>query len=348
MVRSNILLVDDEQNNRKTIIRLFEDYNIEFTQACHGQEALEKLNESKFDLILLDIKMPVMGGIEFLTQLRNTSLNPTPPVCVMTAFGNAKTRRQSIYLGADDFIDKPLDPIELETRVASMLRIGHYQQELNKVNGALEKLVSERTQQLQSTLDKLKETKQQHIQAYREMISRIALMTDFQHSEKHPTPTKLGLCTAALGWIYGLPNDATDNLCLSSQVYRIGLLALPEAKRQEHADSLSEYSVLGSGLFDQSDIPLLKQAHDICRFHLENYDGSGSPDAVSGDDIPIEARLFRAAHIMVNTIEQHPEDTLYYVKGTLRELSGNMLDPDIVRMVLESEHTLNELIKQLR
>src|SRR5690606_32880073 len=106
MTNSNILLVDDEQNNRNAILRLFEEHDFSFLEAGDDQQALDILANQPVDLILLDIKMPVMDGFEFLSRYAETNRNPRPPICVMTAFSDSDTRRKAIYLGADDFINK--------------------------------------------------------------------------------------------------------------------------------------------------------------------------------------------------------------------------------------------------
>ena len=113
---SKVLLVDDEVNNRNSIKRLFEDYDLDFIEAGNGEEALNVVKTNDVDLILLDIKMPVMDGFGFLDHYEDLGLKPKPPVCIMTAFNDSDTRRKAIYLGADDFINKPIDPVAYETK----------------------------------------------------------------------------------------------------------------------------------------------------------------------------------------------------------------------------------------
>lgn len=352
---SNILLVDDEPNNRNSIIRLFEEYDIEFSEAENGQIALDKVRHHSYDMILLDIKMPVMNGFDFLEHYAELNVRPKPTVCVMTAFSDHETRRKAIYLGADDFINKPLDPIELETRIASLLRISHYQQDLNQFNKALEELVTERTRELRATNEKLKETEKLNARAYREMLTRIAKLAGVGRGPDRPDPYKLGICAAALGWILGMPSEEAEHLSLSAQVYNIGLLALPEKLREAPTESLSKdqlsvlatYTILGSDIFKNATSKLLQQAYNICLYHQEHFDGTGYPHGKRGEDIPLEARLFAAAFLIVETIEHFPENPLRCVEHALQDHANTLLDPAVVSALLESPDVLGELIKEL-
>ncbi|MAR89553.1 MAG: hypothetical protein CML06_01545 [Pseudomonadales bacterium] len=352
---SRLLLVDDEANNRNAIRRLFEDYDLEFTDAEHGEEALERLAQQRFDLMLLDIKMPVMDGFEFLTRYSDLDLKPKPPVCVMTAFSDSTTRRKAIYLGATDFINKPIDPVELETRVASLLRISSYQQDLLAFNHNLEQMVEARTRQLKDAHLKLQESEKQRTRAYREMISRITRLTGFNHSEQQLSPHQLALCTAALAWLWGLPKEDTENLTLSAQLYNIGLLAPPEKLREMPPEALTRdelrvltsYTQIGSGLFQDSEIPLLQQAYRICLNCEEHFDGSGMPSGLSGETIPIEARLLTTARFILNCIRHQPEPSMDYLRSSLQEHAGTLLDPNIVEMLMQSDDTLDNLINDL-
>ncbi|MGC1510108.1 response regulator [Ketobacter sp. MCCC 1A13808] len=353
MNTSKVLLVDDEKNNRNSIIRLFEDSDFTFVQAEHGQDALDILETNSFDLILLDIKMPVMDGFEFLKRFAN--VQPRPPICIMTAFNDAETRRKAIHLGADDFINKPLDPIELETRIISLLRISRYQQELNHFNKMLESLVADRTKELRETYEKLKVTEKQNSRAYRDMITRIAKLAGYRHGSADIDPRKLSLCVAALGWICDLPVDESENLSLSALVFNIGLLSLPDKLCETPIENLNKdqmtvllsYTIKGAEIFEGATSNLLKQAYHICLSHRENFDGSGYPYRKKGTDIPIEARLHAAAYLIVETMGRFPEQPLSHVENALRDHSGVQLDPFIVETLLSNPDTLSDLLEQL-
>mgnify|MGYP003683236883 CR=1 FL=1 len=353
---SSILLVDDEINNRNAVRRQFEDYDIDFLEASNGQDALDLLKQHDIDLILLDIKMPIMDGFTFLETFSDSKERAKPLICVMTGFNDSTTRRKAIYLGADDFINKPIDPIELETRIASLLRIRHQQHDLKILNQSLEERVEQRSKQLLTTLEQLKESKKQNTQAYREMITRICGLMQINTTVSRLNPRKLGYCTTVLGKLHGLPEEQLENLSLSSQLYNIGMLALPEKLRESSRDQLnkdeltvlSTHAKLGSDLFRDSDIPLLQQTYNICRYCHERYDGTGLPNGVKSENIPIEARLFAAAHVIMETLIDIPGADSAQVRTILQDHAGTLLDPLIVETILGSKDSLHTIINELR
>ncbi len=355
MIISKILVVDDEVSNRNAIKRLFEDFDLDFVEAGNGEEALQVLRQHTVDLVLLDIRMPVMDGFGFLERYEDLRLKPRPPVCIMTAFNDSQTRRKAIYLGADDFINKPIDTVELETRVASLLRINSYQRDLNLFNQNLEKLVKERTAELQQTHERLRKTERANARAYREMIERISRLTQFNQNISNIEPQKLGLCAAAIGWMHGLPKEDTENMTLAAQLYNIGMLALPEKLRETPMENLNSdelvvlasHSIMGSDLFSQSDIPLLKQAYNICRHCEEHFDGTGLPHRIKGKDLPVESRVFSVARLIVETLQQYTSDQVNRVRSAMLEHSDSLLDPEIVNSILAKEEALESLIEEI-
>ncbi len=156
-----ILLVEDEEPYRNGVKRVLRDYDYRFLEAENGHHALELLESNAVDLILLDLVMPTMDGFDFLKQFRVSRVSWTIPICVMTAWSDGGNRRRAVALGADDFVGKPVDPIELETRVKSLLRISDYQQQLSDSNARLEIKVRERTRYLRAALQELEQALEQ-------------------------------------------------------------------------------------------------------------------------------------------------------------------------------------------
>ncbi len=128
-----LLLIEDEVANRNAVKRALRGNGLNFLEAEHGQQALEILAEQSVELILLDLGMPVMDGFTFLERFRVMDPNRHVPVCMMTAWSDEASRRRAIELGADDFVGKPVDNTELQTRVNSLLRISAYRRRLDAI-----------------------------------------------------------------------------------------------------------------------------------------------------------------------------------------------------------------------
>jgi len=150
-----ILIVDDNPKNIQVLGKLLQENRYEIEFANSGEAALEWLNARQFDLILLDINMPVMNGFEVCRKIRlNPDLNNVPVI-----FLSAETERESILkgfeLGAQDYLTKPFDSRELLVRVRTHLILKDSLEKLEKLNKLLEEKVAERTQQLKEANEKL-------------------------------------------------------------------------------------------------------------------------------------------------------------------------------------------------
>ncbi|MDH3688073.1 MAG: diguanylate cyclase [Gammaproteobacteria bacterium] len=156
-----ILLVEDEWMYRNAVKRALKDGGHRFLEADGGRTALELVGSNAVDLILLDLVMPDMDGFAFLKEFRLNADWQRIPVCVMTAWADGVKRRKAIDLGADDFVGKPVDNIELETRIKSLLRLSQYQQQLSDLNAELEAQVKQRTSYLEAALEELEQAWEQ-------------------------------------------------------------------------------------------------------------------------------------------------------------------------------------------
>lgn len=188
-----ILLVEDEQPYRNAVKRMLEDGERRFLEADHGEQALALLQSDAVDLVLLDLVMPNMDGFTFLKTFRRNADWRGIPVCVMTAWSDSTNRREAIELGADDFVGKPVDHVELETRVKSLLRIGQYQRQLSDLNAKLEAKVQERTRHLQAALEELEEAWEQSTRdALTGLFNRRFmwewLLPQLKQAHRHKTP----------------------------------------------------------------------------------------------------------------------------------------------------------------
>ncbi|MFH1626470.1 MAG: sigma-54 dependent transcriptional regulator [Pseudomonadota bacterium] len=127
MTRKTILVVDDEENHRMMLRAHLEGEGFEVVEASDGQEAVDKVNERFFDLVLMDIRMPRMDGMEAQRQIKQ--INPTIPVIIMTAYGSINSAVEALKSGAEDYLTKPLDVDELIIKVNKALRYRELEEE---------------------------------------------------------------------------------------------------------------------------------------------------------------------------------------------------------------------------
>lgn len=148
----SILIVDDEPDNFDVIETLLHDQDYQLHYASSGREAIASLRIIEPDLILLDVMMPEMDGVEVCQQIKAMEQWKAVPIIMVTAFVSKQALAKCLHMGADDFISKPVNSMELNARISSMLRIYRQYQELKTFNTQLEVLVQERTNQLRMML----------------------------------------------------------------------------------------------------------------------------------------------------------------------------------------------------
>lgn len=135
--RARILVVDDEPTNIELIQGYLEtEYDV--VSACGGKEALEKISEEKPDVVLLDIMMPEISGYEVCAKIKQDELTRFIPVVMVTALSEVEDKIKAIEAGADEFLTKPINGMELCTRVRSLLRIKNYYDQLVKSKEQIE------------------------------------------------------------------------------------------------------------------------------------------------------------------------------------------------------------------
>ena len=137
---SIILIADDNQQNRELLEAYLSDEGYDTTMACDGQETLDKVSENQPDLILLDIMMPKLSGYEVCSKLKEDSTTRNIPILIVTALGEQGDIEMAVKSGCDDFLTKPVNNLELITRVRSLLRVRHLTNKVDRLLAYLEEV----------------------------------------------------------------------------------------------------------------------------------------------------------------------------------------------------------------
>ena len=139
---SHILVVDDNAQNLELLVVYLEDLDCKVTTAVDGLAALEKIADSQVDLILLDVMMPRMSGFEVCRKLKSDPATRDIPIIMVTALNELGDIERAVDSGTDDFISKPVNRLELLTRVRSLLKVRHLKDELERALAYLEQVES--------------------------------------------------------------------------------------------------------------------------------------------------------------------------------------------------------------
>jgi len=351
-----ILIVDDDPLNVRVLVELLKS-QYSLSVARDGQETLELLGRSAIpDLILLDIMMPGMDGYEVCQRIKANPELSSVPIIFVTALNQTFDETKGFDVGGVDFINKPIVPAVLIARVQTQLALRKSERRLIQQNAHLDELVHERTRELTLTQDvmiralaSLCEIRDNdtlhHLKRMQHYVSTLA-----RAIEKNPAFT-------------GQVNDLfIDRLFRSAPLHDIGKVGLSDAvltKQEpltdEEREEMQRHPLIGreaimkSLAFEHADeIDFLTVAVDLISSHHECWDGSGYPDGLSGEDIPLAGRLITVA----DCYDEVLKEGAFNVPGAhqkaverIRRGSGREFDPRLVAAFLsvaEEFHVIAE------
>ncbi|MFA6137760.1 MAG: response regulator, partial [Sulfurimonas sp.] len=171
-----VLLCDDELMNRKVASKILEKEGFSVVEAVNGKEAIEVLNSTKIDLILMDLMMPVMDGYEATKIIKEDDEFSTIPLIIISALSDKEAITKGLELGADEYLTKPFDIIEFRLRVKNAIKIGIYQNMLKEHKSLLEFQVKEKTKELQNALIEVQKSE-------KDIISILSKTAEYRDNE---------------------------------------------------------------------------------------------------------------------------------------------------------------------
>jgi putative two-component system response regulator len=280
-----ILIVDDDQATRRVTDLLLkaEGYG-QVLQASTGTEALETVAAEKPDLILLDVMLPGIDGYTVAERLKEHTATRSIPIIMVTGLHDRESRILGLRAGVEEFLTKPVDRVELAIRVRNLLRLKEYSDFLANYTRILEADVQNRTTQLRDS--------------YRDTIYAMTQAAEYKDEVTGGHVRRLSFYTAFLAEELGADPTFVDSIFYASPMHDIGKIGIPDRVLMKPGD-LSEaewaimrgHSALGAKILAHATSPYLKMGAEIALNHHERWDGSGYPNGVSGEAIPISARI---------------------------------------------------------
>lgn len=325
MAHQTILIVDDEDYICQLLEEHLKDEYI-IIKASNGQEAFEKMQLVLPDLIILDINMPVMDGITFLQKFSTMPQKNRVPVAVLTAYSERKTRLKALSLGCQDFLNKPIDLVELQLRVKNILELKTYRDEL-------EKLVEKRTQALHKAYEELKLTQL-------EIVRRLGKAAEFRDDETGDHIMRTSKYVYIIAKKLGLSAKQCELLSHASPMHDIGKIGIPDSillkpgkLTPEEFEIIKLHTLIGAEILAGTDLPLLKLASEIALTHHERWDGTGYPSGLKGEEIPLSGRIMALADTfdsLINPRIYKKEWELERAKTHIKNERGKHFDPKVV------------------
>lgn len=324
-------MVDDEAANLKLLNKLLsaEGYH-HLVLIEDPREVIGHYQQAPVDLILLDINMPYMDGYQVMEALKDLGDPIPPPILVLTAQHSKEYLVRALSSGARDFVTKPFDRNELLMRVSNLLDAHLAQRMLHDQKQVLEQMVVDRTEKLTNTR--------------LQVVQRLGRAAEYRDEETGNHILRMShisaLIAKGLGW-----NKADCALLLTaSPMHDIGKIGIPDAillkPGRFDADEwtiMQTHAMIGAELLTGDDSELLQMAHSIALTHHEKWDGSGYPNGLSGENIPLVGRITALADVFDALTSERPYKKAWSVEDSvnlIKESRGSHFDPQLVDLFL--------------
>jgi putative two-component system response regulator len=284
-----ILVVDDEPLVRETLCRLLETADYTVVPSENAESALLELKKLEANVVLSDLQMPKLSGIDLLKEVRR--LNLDIPVILLTGHAELGAATEAVRNGAFDFILKPLDFDYLLVTVAKAVK--HYRLvwlEKN-YNTELEDTVKRKTAELTQAMATIKRSS-------REMMDRLLVATEYRDDATGEHVQRIGMYSAILAGILDMDDDFKESIAVASSLHDVGKIGIPDSILLKKGPLLPEefevvktHTLIGSKILSGSSVPLLEMARRIALGHHERWDGTGYPHGLAKEAIPMECRI---------------------------------------------------------
>lgn len=219
--KSIILVVDDEDRNLRLMEALLLPLGYEVILAHDGEEAMKKAQDHPPDVILLDVMMPKMDGFEVAKRLKGNEDTKIIPIVMVTALREVEDRVKALEAGADDFLTKPVDSIELRARVQSSLKVKAYNDHMRDYQEKLEEEVAKRTEQLSRALDKIKE-------ASLDTIFRLSRAAEHKDEDTGAHILRMSHYSSAVARKMGQDDQTVEAILYAAPMHDIGKIGIPD------------------------------------------------------------------------------------------------------------------------
>jgi len=317
--RPQLLVVDDEPVNLQVLRQVLQDdYRLLF--ARDGIKALELAERERPELILLDVMMPGMTGYEVCERLKGMPATAAIPVIFVSALSDAQDETRGFEVGAVDYITKPLSPPVVRARVRTHLSLVR--------------------------VEELRNTRLQ-------IVQRLGLAAEYKDNETGLHVIRMSHYSRVLALAAGFSERDAEELLNAAPMHDVGKIGIPDAvlRKPGKLDAeewavMREHAQIGAQIIGEHSSGLLHRAREIALSHHEKWDGSGYPNGLAGEDIPLVGRIVAIADVFDALTSERPYKKAWSVEAAvelLRAEAGRHFDPQLVELFLTQLPVLLEI-----
>ncbi len=362
---SYVMIVDDESVNIDVVqAYLEEDGYCNFVSTCDSTTAIAMVKLHRPDVLLLDINMPHVTGLDILEAMQGDTDLCRIPVVILTAETSSATKLQALRLGASEILAKPVDPSELALRVENVLAAKAYQDHLAEYSERLEHQVRVRTEEL--------------LRSRQEAIHCLARAAEYRDDDTGHHVTRVGKYSAIIADELGFPRAAVELIEQAAQLHDVGKIGIPDSilhkpgklektefelmqrhcgigqriihpLSEDDSAQIREHTSVGMRIMASTTSPVLKMAAMIAQTHHEKWNGQGYPVGLSGTDIPIEGRIVAVADVFDALSSKRPYKDAFPIDKCIEILidgRGSHFDPRVLDAFLARREEIIEIRQQ--
>ena len=341
VLSANILVVDDEPANVKLMERILASKGYSNVMSTLDPRQVKDIFLAQAsDLIILDLNMPYMDGYQVMEQLQGLEDVSLPPILVVTAQNTSDYRQRALDNGGSDYVTKPFDAKEVLSRVRNLLDVQLAHTFMRRQNELLDKKVQERTAALQLAHHQLQETQLQ-------VVRRLGRAAEYRDNETGLHIIRMSKIAELLGRAAGMSGEQTELLLNAAPMHDIGKIGIPDnillkpgKFEPDEWEIMKTHAQIGADILSGDDSELLVMARKIALTHHEKWDGSGYPNGLQGEDIPLVGRVTALADVFDALTSERPYKKAWPVEkavNLIKEEKGKHFDPVLV------EHFMNLL-----
>lgn len=321
---ATVLLCDDELMNRKVASKILKKEGFDVVETENGKEALAVLENTKIDLILMDLMMPEMNGYEATEIIKNDDKISHIPLIIISALSDREAITKGLKLGANEYISKPFDITEFILRVKNAIKMGELQNNKNE----------------------------------KDIIYILSKVAEYRDNETSMHTVRVGAMSAFIAEKFLWTRDEVELMRLAAPMHDMGkigiadkILLKPGKLNNEEFLIMKGHAQIGYSILSQKETPLLKLAAEIALSHHEKYDGSGYPNALKKDEIPLSGAIVAVVDVFDALLSKRPYKKAFTLDKTLeiiRSGSGLHFNPTVVDLFIKYINDILLIREKLR
>jgi len=357
-----IMIVDDEPLVIRVVKRFLpaDGFN-NFVTIDDSRHAMKAIHDESPDVVLLDIMMPNITGLDLLAERQKDKATMMVPFIILSANSENNTKREALALGATDFLAKPVDASDLTVRVRNSLIVKRHQDHLANYASELEEQVQLRTAQIERSREQI--------------IHCLARAAEYRDNETGEHVIRVGKYSAIIAEELGFDQRYCHQIELAAQLHDVGKIGIPDSvllnpgklnqlefgvmKRhcdlgceimgplaEQETNQVLQHGNVGGLIMENVDSPMLELATVIARTHHEKWDGTGYPNGIKGDQIPIEGRICCCADVFDALSSERPYKKAFSLQKCLEIMiseRGTRFDPVVLDAFLKRLRSIEKI-----